>query len=339
MPDTLLSPEILVPRLGDTLVQEGYITREQLQEALKAQQSLAKKGTAAPMIGQILVQNDIITKSDLDYVITQHVIRLREVLEESNKNLEKCVKLRTAQLEKALSQLEKVNEERTNFISNISHELRTPMTHIRGYMDLLKDPDFGELNQSQEQAINTISKAAKNLETLIETLITFSDIQKTDSDIRFVKSDINKLAQTIAADFAPRAKEKGVTFSYNVPDTVSLVSIDEQKISWTIEQLLENALKFTPMGGGIYLYLVKKQPKVTISVTDTGIGIPKERQQEIFVPFHQLDGSASRKFGGVGLGLSLAQQILELHSATLELYSEVDKGSSFSFDLPLIQTH
>lgn len=331
--DGLLTPESLVPRLGDTLVLEGMITPEQLEEALAYQRELSAQKVSAPKIGQILIQKGFLTQANLDFVITKHVSRLRDALEESNRNLEQRVKLRTIQLEKALTKIEKVTEERTSFVSNISHELRTPLTHIRGYLDLLRDPDFGELNTSQSQAVNTISKATINLERLIETLITFSDIQKSEDDLVFRMLDINEVTQAIADQFADQAKERGVNFSVRLLKSPGIVNIDQQKISWVINQLLSNALKFTKKDGAIYLFLTKQNDFVTVNVTDTGIGIPKERQQEIFEPFHQLDGSATRKFGGVGLGLSLAQKILELHDSNLNLISEEGQGSSFSFEL------
>jgi signal transduction histidine kinase len=116
------------------------------------------------------------------------------------------------------------------------------------------------------------------------------------------------------------------------------VRADEEKIGWVLSHLVDNALKFTPEHGRVEIEAVLESSLVTISVTDTGIGIPPERLQEIFEPFHQLDSSATRRFGGTGLGLAMAQRIVEAHGSRIKVQSELGRGSRFEFSLPVLKS-
>jgi signal transduction histidine kinase len=133
-----------------------------------------------------------------------------------------------------------------------------------------------------------------------------------------------------------KAKEKEITISVKYPDDSILMFADYQKISWVIRELLENAIKFTDAGGRVVLGFIPESPLVRIFVRDTGIGIPHDRIHEIFEPFHQLDGSSTRKFKGVGLGLALVKQIIDAHESTVEVDSLQGKGSTFSFCLKAV---
>jgi signal transduction histidine kinase len=118
------------------------------------------------------------------------------------------------------------------------------------------------------------------------------------------------------------------------------VQADEEKISWVILQLLDNAIKFTPSGGDVLLSLiVETKSMVNVSISDTGIGIPKERLKEAFESFHQLDGSSTRHYGGTGLGLSLVRNILDAHGSPIDVKSEEGKGSTFMFPLLIVETN
>jgi len=133
---------------------------------------------------------------------------------------------------------------------------------------------------------------------------------------------------------ASRAEERGVSLNVIIDENVPHVPADPQKIAWVLNQLLDNGIKFTPSGGRVVVSVQREGENLVIaSVTDTGIGIPSNRLNDIFEPFHQLDGSSTRRYGGTGLGLSLVRQIIEAHGSMIEVQSIEGRGSTFKFPL------
>ena len=223
---------------------------------------------------------------------------------------------------------------KANFVSNISHELRTPLTHIKGYMNLLAEGEMGPLNQSQLEGVNVIMRAEERLEQLIENLIQFSLVSRGGLNLEIKKVDLNTLIKASLDRISVKAQKHEICMMAELADGLPPVRADEDKIHWVLLQLLDNAVKFTPKEGKVVVKARNDLGSVSISVTDTGIGIPEERIAEIFEPFHQLDGSASRRYGGTGLGLTMVRRILEAHGSHVNVESVVDVGSSFEFTLP-----
>jgi signal transduction histidine kinase len=332
---TSLTPEILVPRLGDYLVEKGVLRREDLQRALVRQKELRAAGKSV-LLGEILVQLKLIDRSMLDTAVTEQIIQLRAALQETNRQLERRVEERTAELQKALKKLSELNQLKSNIIANTSHELRTPMTHLKGYLELLLSGTLGELTEQQSNAIEVMQRSSNRLERLIEDLIQFSLASRGEFTLRLNRIDVTILLNSVADRSMPKAKEKGLNMTIDTPEKLPLVQADEEKIIWVLMQLLDNAIKFTPPGGRITLSARPEQSLVKVTVQDTGIGFPQDRAEEIFEPFHQLDGSTTRRYGGTGLGLALVRQIIEAHGSVIRAKSQVDQGSSFEFILPTI---
>ena len=179
MPQSLtLTPEILVSRLGEYLIDKGLITQNDLEKALQAQEWIRSEGKPVPLLGQILLQMECLSKDDLDRAITEQILALRNALIRSNQQLEVRVEERTKELAAAYNQLSELNQLKSNFVANISHELRTPLTHISGYIDLLIAGDLGPVFEEQWLALTTIQKSYMRLEKLIEDLIQFSMAEK-----------------------------------------------------------------------------------------------------------------------------------------------------------------
>ena len=333
---TVLSPEILVTRLGDYLVEKGLITSQELDHSLAIQSAAQKEGQKPQLLGKILIQIGAIDQETLDQAITEQIIQLKNALQESNHQLERRVQERTAELELALKKLSELNQLKSNFVSNISHELRTPLTHIRGYLELVGSEDLGPLNPEQLRALAVMRQGTDRLERLIEDLIFFSMTEPGQVTLNLRIFDLALLCYKISTLFFVKTEARGIQLGCEIPEISLLVKADEEKITWLIEQLLDNAVKFTPTGGKIRLALEKEDSFVRVTVLDTGIGIPKEKISELFEPFHQLEGGTARRFGGTGLGLALARNIAEAHGAVLRVKSEVDKGSEFSFNLNLL---
>jgi signal transduction histidine kinase len=329
------SLETLVPRFGEYLVEKGLITLTQKRIALEKQaDQMAKEGVKVP-VGQILIEMGFITEEIKEHATFDLIVQYRSVLEEANQQLEVRVKERTAELEKALQQLSSLNELKANLVANISHELRTPMTHLNGYLDLLINGDFGPVTPDQLSALSVIQRSSERLGHLIEDLILFSVSERNQIYLHIQPTDLVELCTSVFKRSLTKARDHQIQLSLEVASEAVLVDADLEKISWVIMQLVDNSIKFSPPGGKVTLQTVRENNFIHIQVRDNGIGIPEDRREQIFEPFYQLDGSSTRKVGGTGLGLALARRIVEAHGSVVHVYSEVGKGSRFEFLLKI----
>jgi signal transduction histidine kinase len=328
-----LTPEMLIPRMGEYIVQKGLITEEQLQAALAYQQEQIALG-GGYLLGQALIDLKMLDHDTLDQVVTEQIIQLRTALQASNHNLEQRVKERTAELNEALRRLSELNQMKANFVANISHELRTPLTHVKGYLELLITESLGGISNEQRHALQVTQRATTKLESIIEDLIMFSLASRGEMSMKLDKVNIRRVVTLSAKSASTKAEERGVQVLVSALENTPDVQADSEKIGWVISQLLDNGIKFTPSGGSVVINLKEEgRNLLLVSVTDTGIGIPSNRLREIFEPFHQLDGSSTRHYGGTGLGLSLVRQIVEAHGSLLDVQSVEGKGSTFKFPL------
>lgn len=336
----MISPEVLIPRLGDQLVKTGLITEEQLKEALEYQRQCSAEGRPR-LLGQAVIDKGFIDRPTLDRAITEQMLRLRAAIEDANRNLEARVQQRTMELEEALRRLSEINQLKANFVANVSHELRTPLTHIRGYLDLLYTESLGPLTPDQKKALDVSLRSSVRLQSLIDDLILFSQASRGQMTLTLGPVDLNRLITSAVLRIQSRIDEKHLILDVSSPADLPMVQADEEKLSWVIAQLFDNAIKFTKAGGQVSLKAEKDLTTnnlITITVSDTGIGIPSESIQEIFEPFHQLDGSPTRRYGGTGLGLTLVRQIVEAHGSLIEVQSEIGKGTNISFPLVIAKT-
>jgi len=328
------TPPAFIPRLGDYLVRRGLLTTGQLESALVHQKELAKNGERR-LLGQTLVELEMVDRETIDRAITSQIIELHAALQEANRNLEKRVSERTAELRQALGRLQELNTLKTNLISNVSHELRTPLAHVKGYVELLEEQELGKLTPEQAKAVSVISRATLRLEHLIEDLIAFSTASREGLALDLRPAQLAQLAEAVLERSKDKAALEGVSVQIAVDRGLPPVQADLDKLSWVLYQLVDNGIKFTPAGGRVKLWAQQVDRFVTVAVSDTGIGIPSGKLEEIFEPFHQLDGSPTRRHGGTGLGLALVKQIVSAHGASIAVESAENSGSTFRFDLPL----
>ena len=335
---TQLTPEMLVPRLGEYLVQREFITEIDLQKALAYQQEkMADSQTY--LLGQALIDLKMIDRAILDQAVTEQIIQLRSALQAANRNLERRVQERTAELQKALERLSELSQMKANFISNVSHELRTPLTHVKGYLELLVTESLGSITEEQRHALLVSQKSAARLEEMIDDLIMFSLTSKGELSIKQEAVDIRRLANLAIKAATEKAATRDVTVHSVIDDDIPFVQADSQKISWVLSQLFDNGIKFTPAGGRVVLSVQREADNlVMLSVTDTGIGIPPAQVTEIFEPFHQLDETSTRHYGGAGLGLSLVRQIVEAHGSMIDVQSSEGHGTTFRFPLLVVES-
>jgi len=328
-----LTPEMLIPRMGEYLIQKGILNEESLQKALAYQQEQTSKGKQY-LLGQALMDLRMLDRETLDQVVTEQLIQLRTALQSSNRNLDQHVKERTSELNEALQRLSELSQMKSNFVANISHELRTPLTHVKGYLELLVTESLGPISEDQRHALQVSQRATTKLEGMIEDLIMFSLASRGEMSMKLEKVDIRRVAAMVAKSALPKAEERGVQVLLSAVENIPMVQADSEKIGWVVNHLLDNGIKFTPSGGSVVVSIKEEgNSLVIVTITDTGIGIPVNRLKEIFEPFHQLDASSTRHFGGTGLGLSLVRQIIEAHGSLLDVQSVEGKGSIFKFPL------
>jgi signal transduction histidine kinase len=331
-----LTPEMLVPRMGEYLIQKGLITTEDLQKTLAYQLDQTTEGNSM-LLGQALIDLNMIDRSELDQAVTEQILQLRSALQAANRTLERRVEERTAELQKALKRVSELSQLKANFISNISHELRTPLTHIKGYIELMITESLGQITEEQKHALQVSQQSTNKLESLIEDLIMVSLASRGELSIKQDDIDIHRIANLAVKSFLGTAVKRGINLYGVIDDDVPFVQADSQKIAWVLQQLIDNGIKFTAAGGSVVVSVKREgENLVIVSVTDTGIGIPASQLNDIFEPFHQLDGSTTRRYGGTGLGLSLVRQIVEAHGSMLETQSVEGHGSTFKFPLLVV---
>jgi len=330
-----LTPEILVPRLGEALISENLLRPDQLELALERQKLERAAGNAVP-IGQLLVDMGFISRENLDQAITRQILKLQGALQDANKNLEYRVQQRTAELEIAYKKLSELNELKSNFIANVSHELRTPLTHIQGYIDLFLTGDDYALTDEVKEGMQIMQHSTERLNRLINDLIMFSAAEFGSLQINKSILNIKRLAEKSIQIYRSSAKIKDISLDLVYPEEDIEISADEDRIVWVINQLLDNAIKYSKNGGHVILAIERDSNEAVISVEDNGVGFDPSQINEIYEPFHQLDGSSKRKFGGTGIGLALVSRILEAHDSSISAVSQPGMGSRFEFHLPIV---
>jgi signal transduction histidine kinase len=229
--------------------------------------------------------------------------------------------------------METKEEEWLRFIDTLSHELKTPLTSIIAAAGLLAEELQTTADESHQKLIQTIIHNANTLETRLAELL---DIVKTGSgklQLQLEPVDIKSLVLGTCMQISPLLRGKGQKLKTEVPDSLPIIRGDGQKLEQVLLNLMNNATKFTPEGGNISVRVRKQDTGLVIEVQDDGIGIAKEQQSRLFKPYSRLSSDRQRH-PGLGLGLALSKQVVELHGGRIWVDSEPGKGSTFSFFLP-----
>src|SRR4030066_899176 len=334
-PSIPITPEILVPRVGELLIERGVLTQAGLQRALKYSKEPGPDGQQR-LVGQALLELKLIDRETLVQVITEQILRLHSALQQSNLKLEQRVKERTQELQSALNKLAELNQLKSNFISIVSHELRTPLTHIRGYLNLMSEGSLGDLSSEQTIALDVMLRSEARLEELIEKMIQFSLEASGQFTLEIKPANFRSVVDVVLKQAKIKATNRPAILNIDLGTDPCLVLMYQEKIQWVVMELVDNALKFTPPGGNVKIRLYREADCARFYVIDTGIGISPEQMNEIFEPYHQLDGSSTRRYSGIGLGLALVKKIIEAHCSKVEVNSKVGQGTTIQFELPII---
>ncbi|WP_406658213.1 PAS domain S-box protein [Methanolobus sp. ZRKC2] len=230
---------------------------------------------------------------------------------------------------------ENAHRTKREFISTISHELRTPLNHIIGYSKLLHEDDSALLSNEQKKYARVITGSGDTLLKMVNSMIDLCEIENGTLEIDKKEFLLPAVIDEIESFMAPIAKQKDINLSFDINTESNAIYSDEEKFRTILYNITHNAIKFTPPGGTVNVKVYSPDRKLLrIAITDSGIGISKEELSKLFKPFCQADSSLNRKFNGTGLGLSLAKEFVEMLGGKIQVESEPEKGSTFSFTIP-----
>ena len=233
-----------------------------------------------------------------------------------------------------VTELRRLERVRQDFVANISHEFKTPLTAIQGFAETLlagalEDP------RSNRRLLDIIREHAARLARLTDDLLKLARIEAGKIEVEFSSVGLLDLVERCAETTVIKASRKQIVLEIDVPPGLPAVRGDAMLLREVLQNLLDNAIQYTPEGGRIHVSATAGEREAVITVADTGIGIPLADQERIFERFYRVDAARSREAGGTGLGLSIAKHIVEAHGGRLWVESEVGHGSKFSFSIPL----
>jgi len=250
----------------------------------------------------------------------------------------KALEAKAADAQNTIDELRSRDALKTQFLSNISHDLRTPLAAIITHAEILRDGMLGELNQKQRDSVTGIVNGGQQLLDMIDEILTYVRSASDQVSLARTEFPIAELADQVKLLNQPLAAKKHITIERLNGDDLPSVYADRDKIKHVLANLIGNAIKFTNDGGRAWISFARRgaeAEELVVEVGDTGRGIARNHYDLIFREFAQVDASPSRAHHGTGLGLAIARRLVELHNGTIWVESQVGKGSRFFFTLPL----
>jgi signal transduction histidine kinase len=261
------------------------------------------------------------TGQTLGYRSEHEQVENQLILEETSLNLEH-----------AHSRLKQLDRFKSEVFANITHELKTPLTLILAPLALLIDGKLGSISDAQRSTLQSMQRSGVKLSRMIEDLLDLSKVEESRLRLRIEQHDLAAYLRGLVGQVEPLASRKNISLGLSGPER-SLVWCDIERIERVLINLLSNATKFTDVGGTVRVTLVDEGASVRVEVADTGVGFPSELAREVFERFFQVDMAGTRRYGGVGLGLALAKEFVELHDGEIWAESAPGKGARFSVRL------
>jgi two-component system sensor histidine kinase BarA len=262
------------------------------------------------------------------------------------------------ELSESFERLKELDRLKSNFLATVSHELRTPLTSVIGYSEMLLEGLAGPLTDEQREYIGTIMEKGEQLLGLISSILDFSKIETGALRLNPTPTNVVEVTRSAVSTVMPLARKQGIAIDFSAEQKTPMISADADKIRQVLVNILGNAVKFNRKDGKVSVrvepiaqpsqgaragedlpvaLVPSKEEFVSVAVTDTGMGIPRDKLNRIFDSFYQVDGSSTREYGGTGLGLAIARNLVEAHRGIIEVESESGKGSTFTVLLPIEQ--
>jgi len=239
------------------------------------------------------------------------------------------------EIQEKRAELEVANQHKSEFLANMSHELRTPLNAVIGFSEVLMEKMFGEVNEKQAEYLQDIHESGRHLLSLINDILDLSKIEAGRMELDLSTFHLPTAVSNAMTLIRERAQRHGVTLGSEIDERLGDFQADERKVKQVLLNLLSNAVKFTPEGGRVDVSAKLDTDHVQIAVRDSGIGISPADQAKLFGAFTQVGSDSARKAQGTGLGLALTKKFVELHGGSIAVTSEVGKGSTFAFKLPV----
>ncbi|MCE8425458.1 MAG: GAF domain-containing protein [Candidatus Methanoperedens sp.] len=307
-----------------SLEKEGFITL--------ASTPLLAKGKVIGAMNLASRKRRIFSKDDID-VLASIGGQIGVAFENARLYQESKISLR--KLQKAYHELESLNRMKSEFLSNVSHELKTPLVSIRGYSELIYDEKIGTLTPIQKKSLEAIIRNTDRLTRLIDSLLFLSIQQMGKTEVKAMPKpvSIDEIISSSMADMKVQAARKNITLAKDFKDDIRILG-DRDRLTEVFINLLDNAIKFTDSGGKINVNAIDEDGNLHITITDTGVGIAEDLIPNLFQRFYQADASATRKYGGTGLGLYICKNIIDAHNGKIWAESKIGIGTTMHILLP-----
>jgi signal transduction histidine kinase len=273
------------------------------------------------------------TVADSIAIAAQNALRFEEI-SQFNVNLQKKVDDATAKIQRSNEKLQKLDEAKDDFISMASHQLRTPLTSVKGYISMMLEGDAGEINEQQMTFLDQAFMSSQRMVYIIADLLNVSRLKTGKFLIEpkptylpdIIESEINQLLET--------AKARELKLVFHKPKSFPTLNLDEVKTRQVIMNFMDNAIYYTPKGGKITLTLKDADGSIVFTVHDTGIGVPKQEVHHLFTKFYRAGNAKKARPDGTGLGLFMAKKVIVAQGGAIVFETEEGKGSTFGFTFP-----
>lgn len=240
----------------------------------------------------------------------------------------------TIRLTKSNDKLKALDEAKDEFVSMASHQLRTPLTSIKGYISMVVDGDAGEINDVQKKMLGQALFSSQRMVYLISDLLNVSRLRTGKFAIEAKSIYLPDLVESEMGQLIEGAKSKNITLSFEKPSEFPILNLDDMKLRQVVMNFTDNAIYYTPSGGKITVSLKDKKDSVEFTVKDTGIGVPKDEQHKLFAKFYRAENARKARPDGTGLGLFMAQKVIVAQGGAIIFDSKEGKGSTFGFSFP-----
>jgi two-component system phosphate regulon sensor histidine kinase PhoR len=232
-----------------------------------------------------------------------------------------------------VTRLKKLEKIRMDFAANVTHEIRTPLTAIIGYLETIKDGAINNIEETKK-FIEISLKQAQRLNRLVEDLMTISNIEMKEAKLDFEEVSLNVAVDNVITLMEAKAKSKNISIKNDMRENIAPVRADKDRLTQILVNVLDNAVKFTPNNGSVVIEADENDDNTVVRVSDTGIGVPKDEIQRLGERFYRVDRSRSRDLGGTGLGLSIVKHLMMAHGGKMEIESQPGHGTIVSLFFP-----